>query len=161
MRADSSRIVCRKRFKVVDTFVFGCFGLMLLVLSLITFLIPSALDVAIQKSLPSWWLLFIVGLLLYWVSAPDIVVSETGVEVSILTRIILLNWDQITRVKKYKYYAVFEVEKLTPLSRIVGLVIAHRFKPSFSISGVSHTHYSEAMEFVKNRLGSRFVADAR
>ena len=161
MREGSSRIICRKRFKILNRLIFVGFGLMLIFLSVIALLKPDLIGLAIEKSLPGWWFIFIAGLLLYQVSSPDIVLSEAGLEVSILRRNILVSWNQVIRVRNYKYYAIFEVKKLTLLNCIVGIVIAQSFRPSFSMSGSSHTYYSEAMEFAQKKLGNRLIANAR
>ncbi len=155
MTDKSGGIVCRQRFRSVNRLIFACFGILLALASVIALVKPAVLDLGVQNQ-PVYWIVYGVGLLLYLVSSPDLTIFEDGIEVSMLQKNFFVHWDQVIEVKRYKYYSVFKVEKLTPLNRMAGLLITHTFKPSFSVAANS-SNYAAAMEVISHKLGERFV----
>jgi hypothetical protein len=148
----SGKIECKPQLasKMLGLGIISFLTAFLVLMTMLSYFMPDSMGIGITQSLPFWWLLWIYGFLSFFLTPNVIIISNLGIEVRCIQWQQFLNWQDIDKVKIYKYQTFVYSNSLPMFTYLIGASL-FGFRRSFALNW-RYTNYDKALHLMRKNL---------
>lgn len=100
------------------------------------------------------WPIWLFSLIVYIVGSPDLIITNRGIDVSILAKTYFIEWENVLLVREDTFQSWIYVRHLTLFNYLIGLGTFF-LSPAIQV-GRWRKNYRETMNLIKENIGHKF-----